>query len=37
MGMYFVWLPLATNSSLLFVNLIDVYANVLPTVREPSQ
>ena len=28
---HFVWLPLATNSSLLLKNLIDVYANVLPT------
>ena len=27
---YFVWLPLATNSSLAFMNLIEVYASVLP-------
>lgn len=27
----FVWLPRATSSSLLLKNLIDVYANVLPT------
>jgi hypothetical protein len=29
--------PLATNSSLLFVNFIDVYANVLPTIRYLGQ
>lgn len=30
---YFVWLPRATSSSLPFVNLIEVYARVLPTVH----
>lgn len=33
MAMNLVWLPRATSSSLAFVNLIDVYASVLPTVR----
>lgn len=28
---YFVWLPLAKTSPLLFMNLMDVNANVLPT------
>jgi hypothetical protein len=32
----FVWLPRATSSSLLLKNLIDVYANVLPTLGVES-
>ncbi len=31
MATYLVWLPLATISLSLFMNLIDVYASVLPT------
>lgn len=31
---YFVWLPLATISSLLFINLIEVYARVLPNLSQ---
>lgn len=30
---YLVWLPRANTSPLLLLNLIDVYANVLPTAR----
>lgn len=33
-GTYFVWLPLATNSSLPFKNLMLVYANVFPNLSQ---
>lgn len=29
---HLVWLPRATSSSLLLMNLMDVYASILPTV-----